>query len=65
MRPLHAEALDSLENVQQSLRLHPLQDVAERDEGSGAPRTRTAATKNINSIIKYTTVIDMTGQSLI
>ena len=48
--PLHAETLDGLEHVQQALRLHPLQDVAERDEGSGSPRARTAATKTINTI---------------
>ena len=59
MRPLHAETLDGLENVQQSLGLHPLQDVAERYEGTGSPRTRTAATKTINTISKYTIVIDI------
>lgn len=45
VRPLEAEALHRLEHVQQPLRLHTLQDVAEGDERTGAPRTRAAGTE--------------------
>lgn len=45
MWSLHAQALDRLKDVQETFSFHPLQNVAERDEGAGPTRTGTE-TKN-------------------
>lgn len=43
VRSLHAQTLDRLKDVQETFSFHPLQNVAERDEGAGPTRTGTEA----------------------